>query len=211
MTMRKKLLITIACLSVILCTLVAGTIAWLTDSTAPIENKFTPSDIAVKLEESNTTGNKQDFKMVPGKTYAKDPKVTVTTDVPCYVFVKVEENLGAWAAEGKTFADYFTYSVKTGTGEWQELNGVPGVYYREVSANGDFYVLEGTTEYGNGAITVNGAVTKADMKKLYDAGAVMPTLTFTAYAIQSEYLDYTGATSDAEKALVAWNTLIAQP
>ena len=64
MTMRKKLLITIACLSVILCTLVTGTIAWLIDSTGPIVNEFTPSNVDVDLVETKGDTTKK-FKMVP--------------------------------------------------------------------------------------------------------------------------------------------------
>ena len=204
MTMRKKLLITIACLSVILCTLVTGTIAWLTEKTPTIENKFTPSNIKVTLTEDNN-GENYNFKMIPGKTYAKDPKVTVTTDIPCYVFVKVAENLGEWASAGKTFADYFDYSVITGDAAWKALDGVSGVYYREVSATGSFYVLNSIGEHTNGAITVKGdAVTKEMMDKLYANDAVIenvPKLTFTAYVCQKEgFNDAAAAWAEAKKA-----------
>lgn len=191
MTLRKKLWITIACLSVILCTLVTGSIAWLTDKTPEVKNTFTPSNITVQISETNfalgSDGNySKEFKMIPGKTYAKDPKVTVSTDIPCYVFVKVEENLGAWAGEGN-FSDFFTYSVRTGDNEWTAVPNTTGVYYIETSANTVKYILaDGTGDYVNGQITVSGAVTKEMMEKLYVTGAAMPTLTFTAYACQKE-------------------------
>ena len=199
MTLRKKLQITIVCLSVILCTLVTGTIAWLTDKTDPVTNTFTPSNISISLTEDNK-GDNYNFQMIPGKTYAKDPKVTVTTDIPCYVFVKVEENLGAWDNTGKSFADYFTYSVITGTNDWNKLADVDGVYYREVTSSGSFYVLSGNGEYINGAVTVKNTVTKADMDKLYVAGAERPTLTFTAYACQQlGFSDAAAAWTEAQK------------
>lgn len=211
MTMRKKLLITIACLSVILCTLVTGTIAWLIDDTATIVNKFTPSNIKVTLTEDNN-GENYNFQMIPGKTYAKDPKVTVTTDIPCYVFVKVEENLGAWdefETEGKNFKTFLKYSIAQG---WTAVPNTPGVYYFKATENTAKNVLAGGTgNYANGQITVNGdAVTKEMMGKLYANDAVIedvPKLTFTAYAIQSENLEYGNATTEQEMALVAWNTL----
>lgn len=199
MTLRKKLQITIVCLSVILCTLVTGTIAWLTDKTGSVTNTFTPSNISISLTEDNK-GDNYNFQMIPGKTYAKDPKVTVTTDIPCYVFVKVEENLGAWDNTGKSFADYFTYSVITGTNDWNKLADVDGVYYREVTSSGSFYVLSGNGEYINGAVTVKNTVTKADMDKLYVAGAEKPTLTFTAYACQQlGFSDAAAAWTEAQK------------
>ena len=189
MTMRKKLLITIACLSCILCIMVTGTIAWLIDDTETITNTFTPSNITVNLAEENHDTDYK-FQMIPGKTYSKDPKVEVTTDIPCYVFIKVEENLGAWAEVGKTFSDYFTYSVRTSTGDWTAVPGTTGVYYFKADAGTTGkYVLTGNTDINaNGVITVKGdAVTKAMMEALINAGATQyPTLKFTAYAIQQE-------------------------
>lgn len=188
MTLRKKLWITIACLSVILCTLVTGSIAWLTDKTTKITNTFTPSNIKVALTESNAENNKQDFKMIPGKTYVKDPKVTVSTDIPCYVFVEIKEDLGAWdefKTDGKTFKSFLDYSLASG---WTAVPDTTGVYYIEATANTEKYILAGGTgDYVNGQITVKGdTVTKAMMDKLYVQNAVMPTLTFTAYACQKE-------------------------
>ena len=199
MTLRKKLWITIACLSVILCTLVTGTIAWLTDKTTEITNTFTPSNIDVELVEENH-GTDYKFKMIPGKTYVKDPKVTVSTDIPCYVFVKVEENLGAWAGEGN-FSDFFTYSVRTGNNDWTAVPGTTGVYYIEATANTEKYILTGGTgEYLNGQIIVKGdTVTKAMMDKLYVQNAVKPTLTFTAYACQKEGFDTPAAAWEVAK------------
>lgn len=198
MTLRKKLLITIACLSVILCTLVTGTIAWLTDKTGSVTNTFTPSNISISLTE-----NESNFKMVPGTTIKKDPKVTVAANSEaCWLFVKVEENLGAWAGNDAKFSDYLTYSVITGNEGWTALVGHEGVYYREVStstAQQDFPVLE------DNQIAVSSSVTKGMMDVLYNQdGSVketkLPTLTLTAYACQREgFADATTAWAEAGK------------
>lgn len=179
MTMRKKLLITIACLSVILCTLVTGTIAWLIDDTQTIVNEFKPSNIDVDLTET-----KGDFKMVPGAAIEKDPKVTVDTDIPCYVFVKVEENLGAWstfATDGKNFKSFLDYSIIS---DWTAVPGTTDVYYFEAYGDTDKSVLV------DDKVTVSGDnVTKKMMETLYSNGTVisnLPTLKFTAYACQME-------------------------
>ncbi len=183
MTMKKKLLITIACLSVILCTLVAGTIAWLTDSTQSIPNQFTPSDISVTLAESTFNG-----KMVPGKTIDKTATVTVTNDIACYVFIKVEEST--------VLENYIAYSVDTSV--WTAVPGQTGVYYKEITqANTtgiSFDILGAGSETINGVVCswdankvlVKPDVTKALMQELNKAGAVQPTLTFTAYVCQME-------------------------
>lgn len=181
MTMRKKLLILIACLSLILCTLVGGTIAWLTAQTNPVTNTFTPSDITVTLTESENL----DLKMVPGKPITKDPTITVAKgSEACYLFVKIEES--------GNFDDYMEYTVADG---WIELTGVDGVYYREVSSSDtdqEFAVLK------ENRVTVLDSVNKEMMEALKVEGAAQPTLSFIAYAIQKDYLAKDGtAVTDA--------------
>ena len=202
MTLRKKLWITIACLSVILCTLVTGSIAWLTDKTTKITNTFTPSNIDVELVEANH-GTDYKFKMIPGKTYAKDPKVTVAANSEaCYVFVKVDESA--------TLKTYIEYAIASG---WNQLkdaqdNVVTGVYYREVSTedakNGVTYTVLGadpnnTNKWVENQVYVKTTVTKSDMQDLNKAGATQPTLTFTAYACQKEGFDTPAAAWEVAK------------
>ena len=172
---KKTLKALVAVLSVVLivCLSVAGTLAYLKVTTAPVTNTFAPSNIDLTLTETPNT-----YKMVPGVDIPKDPKVTVTADIDSYVFVKVEESAN--------FDTYMTYAI---AGDWIALDETnhPGVYYREVSADvakdGEaFYVLAGNK------VTVPNTVTKTDMDKLYSNGTVItaaqPKLTFTAYAIQ---------------------------
>ena len=194
MSMRNKLLITIACLSVILCSLIAGSIAWLTDQTKPVVNKFKPSTINITLSETE-----RDYKMVPGQTIAKDPTITVAANSEaCYVFVKIEEKLGAWKDLGLTFKQCIDYTIAAG---WTPLDGVAGVYHRVVEAVGtesqslsvigyNLALADGATTFVANEILVQNTVTKDMMDKLYKDGSinteVLPTLTFTAYACQKE-------------------------
>ena len=192
-----------------------GTMAWLTMKTQDVVNTFTVGDINITLTESDADVdidgdgdidaddkkddiNNNSYKMVPGATIAKDPKVTVNANSEaCYLFVKIEQS-----------ANYTTYLkdyiVDTGDGKWKALDGADGVYYRQVDAtNADtsFYVLkgEGTDDYQYGYVEVKGEVEKTDMKPIDgkdDNGTALtgtaltaeisarPTLTFTAYAVQ---------------------------
>lgn len=167
--MKKKLLA--LCLVVVLAAVAAigGTIAWLTAQTAPVVNTFTVGDINIDLAETA-----EDFKMVPGGTVAKDPHVTVKAgSEDCWLFVKVEasENLDT----------FITYAIADG---WTPLDGVPGVYYREVPASETdavFQVLAGDK------VTVRETVTKEMMNGLTEE--TYPTLTFTAYAVQKDNID----------------------
>ena len=186
MTKRKRFLKgTAVVLSVVLALLVgvAGTLAYLMDSTDSVVNTFTSSDVNITLEETGAVNNAKSFKMVPGATIEKDPKITVSADSEdCYVFVKIEKSA--------VLTDYIDYDVASG---WSELVGAStdtyDVYYCTVTdeqANKGVAipVLAGTTEYPNGAVTVLDTVEKEDMEKLKVSGATQPTLTFTAYAIQ---------------------------
>ena len=193
---QKALKILVTALSVVLviCLSVAGTLAYLQLKTNSVVNTFSPSNIELKLEETATEGGTSTantYQMIPGVVYAKDPQVTVTSDIDCYVFVQVEES--------NNFDDFMTYAIaggwklfSTGTEEIDTVGNDAYVLYREVSAeeakNGEvFNVLAGDATYANGIVTVKSEVTKAQMDKLYDENGNVkdqPTLTFTAYAIQ---------------------------
>lgn len=177
--MKKKSLALVLALAMIVVCVVGGTLAWLIDKTDPVKNTFTYGDIDIELKETGTTvaadgSATKEFKMIPGYTIAKDPKVTVLADSEkCYLFVKV--------AESDNFDDFMTYTMAA---DWTQLkdasnNVVPGVYYRVVetsAVNQEFGVLK------DNQVTVSGDVTKTMLNDLTEA--TQPTLTFTAYACQ---------------------------
>ena len=168
--MKKKSLALVLALAMIVVCVVGGTLAWLIDKTDPVKNTFTYGDINIKLAE--TTGTS--YKMIPGYTIAKDPKVTVLAgSEKCYLFVKV--------AESDNFDTFMTYEMAAGWTQGDGTNIPSNVYYREVAASTD------NQEFGvlaNDQVTVKDTVTKADMNALKADDAIQPTLTFTAYACQ---------------------------
>ena len=86
--MKKKLLIPIMILILVIGA-VGGTLAWLTDKTDPVTNTFTVGNVDITLAE--TTG--KTYKMVPGQTITKYPKVTVEAgSEECWLFVKIEKS-----------------------------------------------------------------------------------------------------------------------
>ncbi len=159
--MKKALFIMLSA-ALIVCATVAGTLAWLTDTTDPVVNTFTVGDINITLTESENL----DLKMVPGQPIRKDPKVTVKAgSEACWLFVKVEKS-----------ADFDSFMAFDPADGWTELE--TGVYYREVAAttaDTDFPVLK------DNKVMVLDSVTKT---MLEDAKTNAPTLTFTAYAVQ---------------------------
>lgn len=188
---RKAFLFTLAAVLLIGCS-VGGTLAWLTANTDAVKNTFTVGNINITLTET-----KKDFKMVPGCTIAKDPKVTVETgSEACWLFVKI--------AESANLDDFITYTVVTGENGWTALtdadnDGIAddGVYYRQVpaptAADTTFSVLK------DDEVTVLDTVTKEMMNGL--TITTYPTLTFTAYACQlykSNGVEFTAAEAWAE-------------
>ncbi len=163
--MKKALFIMLSA-ALIVCATVAGTLAWLTDTTAPVVNTFTVGDINITLTESENL----DLKMVPGQSIKKDPKVTVKAgSEACWLFVKVDKSVN--------FDGFMTFEMADG---WIALSGHAGVYYRNVDAtNADtgFDVLK------DNKVMVLEAVTKT---MLEGAKTNAPTLTFTAYAVQKD-------------------------
>ena len=168
--MKKKSLALVLALAMIVVCVVGGTLAWLTDKTAPVTNTFTYGDINIKLAE--TTGTS--YKMIPGYTIDKNPKVTVLADSEkCYLFVKVDKSTN--------FDTFMTYDMAAGWTQGDGTNIPSNVYYRVVdasTADQEFGVL------ANDKVTVKDTVTKADMDGLKANVATQPTLTFTAYAVQ---------------------------
>ena len=113
--------------------------------------------------------------MIPGSTIAKDPTVTVKADSEaCWLFIKIEKE--------NNFDKFMTFEIIEGSDGWTALDGYTGVYYRAVAATAsdtDFPVLK------DNQVSVKNTVRKTDLTALSDTTPpTLPTLTFTAYAVQ---------------------------
>lgn len=172
---RKRLTVIIASL---LCVVVVGvgtTLAVLIAISGPVENTFTVGDIEITLEETASDG----YQLIPGKTYAKDPKITVKSgSEDCWLFVNVDKTAG--------FDDYISYAIDDG---WSMLHG--GVYYREVTdidSDTVFEVIQDNT------VTVKDGLTEEQIGRITEN----PKITFSAYAVQSYGI---------ETAFAAWEVI----
>ena len=183
-----RLFVLMLALVLVLGCAVGGTVAWLVAKTDPVVNTFTYGDINITLTE--TTGD--DYKIIPGVDIGKDPKVTVKAgSEACWLFVKAEETNWPDFTDANGTARKVSYSVAAGDNGWKALENVPGVYYREVSAEDakagiEYYVLAGSAEHPNGVVTVSRELTKTEVNSL---AGTQPKLTFTAYAVQREGID----------------------
>ena len=180
--MNKKIIATVGACALCLGLGVAGTLAWLTDTTGEVKNTFTTSDINITLTETESnvdndgSPNTNSYQMIPGFTITKDPKVTVIAgSEDCYLFVKLEKSAN--------YSNYLEdYEIAN---SWSQLkngdNDVDDVFYREVASDEEkqeFYVLK------NNQLTVNTSVTKNMMDNIDNKTTSAPTLTVKAYATQ---------------------------
>lgn len=181
-----KVVATLLAIALLIGGVIGGTIAYLMDTTDPVTNTFTTSDVDITLTESENL----DLQMVPGRDINKDPKVTVLAgSEECWLFVKIEETesspnqITTGAADATT---YITYTVADG---WTPLEGNPGVYYRDHVATG---TSDGTpiSVLREDKVSVPNTVTKSMMETAQTAA---PKLTFTAYAVQKENVDSAAA------------------
>lgn len=175
---------------------IGGTLAWLMDSTSTVTNTFTVGNIDITLDEARVDqdGNFLDkdknvvntlaeaervtnnqYQAIPGKTYSKDPTLTVKKgNEKCYLFVKYTET-GA----PSTYYEYDFVLDNEGSG-WQLVPGTTDVWYiivEETSADAAndtvYHLLVDDT------IQVKDSVTSANM-----AAAAAAKLEWTAYAVQ---------------------------
>lgn len=172
--MKKKIALLMACVMAFGIA-VGSTLAWLTDSTEEVKNTFTDSDINITLEEGVDTDKDraESFKMIPGHTITKDPKVKVETGSEyCWLFVEITKSAN--------FDTYMEYAIADGWTEYTSTNGNVTVVGRKIDTNEEinkeFSVLK------DDEVTVKGSVTKELMDAL--TADTYPTLTFKAYASQ---------------------------
>lgn len=102
----KKTLLLVGCAVLLVVASVMGTLAWMTSS-ASVTNTFTVGNVSITLDESKvTTAGVKDgeervsdgnsYKLVPGRSYVKDPVIHVdSASEDCYLFVKIENAVAA--------------------------------------------------------------------------------------------------------------------
>lgn len=170
---------------------VMGTLAYLQSQTKSITNVMTVGNVQITLSESKVneygaaqgddkiistatgvTGEQNTYKLIPGHTYTKDPKITVTAkSEACYVFVKVVNGIKEIEDASNTIEKQITTTYG-----WTELDGVANVYYKSVGAlenDEDYEVFKN--------FTVKSDLNHDALDDYKDA-----TIEITAYAVQQD-------------------------
>lgn len=220
---KTKILLTLVCAILLVAASVMGTLAYLTATTTQVVNTFTVGNVSfadVALDEAKVneygeklngngdvyegnegeqlhprvTGN--EYKLIPGHTYTKDPTVHMsTTSELAYLFVTVDNGIKDIEA-GTTIAKQMT------NGGWKEVKDNSGevVAYIWYDVYGDGTIQDARNMVAMGqdikVFSQFSIKSDADVSKYGDA-----TITIQAYAIQADGFDET--TSDYDLWLLA--------
>lgn len=152
-TKSKALLLTL-CAVLLVVTSVFGTMAYLTD-TAEVNNTFTVGNVDIDLYETDAkdatkTTTKNEYHLLPGKTYTKDPTIKVLEgSEDCYVRMLVTISFDAFPEflmdedMSKFFGGYEDEKwTRSDTTYDIENNSVTYIYrYNEKSTAGETYTL----------------------------------------------------------------------
>lgn len=195
--MRKRTVALLCAAVMLLGVVFGGTMAWLSKGSEPLTNTFKAGDIIIELTETERT-----YVMAPGTRLDKDPTVTVAAgSEKCIVFVK---------AEADKFGEHspITWGVRS---DWTQVPGETDVWY-QVCEKSDvavkYPILTDMRADGMGQVSIPATLTK---EQLADYEKSKPTLTFTAYAIQYEWLpEYDPETDEipTDKIASVWDRIV---
>ena len=156
MKTSMKALTLVLCAVLLVCASVMGTLAYLKSTTDVVKNTFTVGKVAIKLDEADVDeyGKKiadadrvtaNEYKLLPGHTYNKDPMVTVlanSEDSYIRMMVTVGWKEDYTHPEGKTAIEVLQAVFPTWT--------VNGVFLLENLVNGWNPTLWNCNSYSNG-------------------------------------------------------------
>lgn len=138
-TKQKALLLSLSALLLVAVS-VMGTIAYLTATSDEVKNTFTVGSVDLTLDESvvNEYGvpdepasrlpKGNNYKLIPGREYTKDPVVHVTSgSEKSYVFIKLVNGLAAIEAEPTDEVDT-SISFQLSANKWTFVAGSDGIY-----------------------------------------------------------------------------------
>lgn len=199
--MKKfKALLVVACALLLVAASVFGTMAYLT-STDEVKNTFTVGKVEITLDEAKVDQNgtavtpaervkTNNYKLLPGHTYTKDPTVTVKKDSePSYVkmtvtFSKANELDAIFAPNGANLTKIFNgydaanWIAKGNTKDATANTRTYEFWYKEaVGAPTADVALDALFD----SITVPGEIIKEQLATIEGM-----TITVNAYAIQAD-------------------------
>lgn len=190
---KSKAILMALCAVLLVAASVMGTLAYLT-STDTVVNTFTVGKVEITLDEADVNADgtpvqgadrvdANEYHLLPGHTYAKDPIVHVDADSEdCYLFVKVVNEIAAIEEKGTTEAPATTtVAAQMAAKGWKAVDGQTGVYvYTNKTENP--VAVEG----GANVTVFEKFVIDDNVNNTTLAGYNNKTITVTAYAVQAD-------------------------
>ena len=231
MNKLKKTLVLVCCAALLVCISVGATVAYLTSKTDVVNNTFTVGKVTITLDETdvNEEGEKDsdnrvktnEYKLMPGHTYIKDPTVHVAADSePSYIRMIVTINdiadvkavMGKYVEEsvvnGKFLPEYFVEgwddSVWVSTGVITEENGAATYEfrYKEIVTTEDTAAKDLPALFTK--IKIPGEVTNEELATLEEL-----EINVIAHAIQADGFVAEGDKTAEDKAWDAFGEVVA--
>lgn len=180
MKKKTKALMLVLCAVLLVTASVLGTMAYLT-SRDEVVNTFTVGKVDITLDEAKVDKagtaatpevrvDANEYHLLPGHTYKKDPTVHVEANSEnSWIFVKVDNPIVDIEADTKIAAQITEK-------EWTPLAGETGVYYKEYTTS---QTVQNFVVFDN--FKIKGNITNDELKAYNNK-----TVTVTAYAIQRD-------------------------
>ena len=157
MKTKGKALLLVLCAILLVVASVLGTLAYLKDE-ATVTNTFTVGNVAITLNETDVDEygvaienappvTENEYKLIPGHKYKKDPIIHVDADSEdCYLFVKITDNIADIQAPD-------TIAQQLAANGWALVDGETDVYYHNAVASKstdvpvfDYFKIKGEVE-----------------------------------------------------------------
>lgn len=182
MKTKTKALALALCAVLLVVSTVFVTMAYLTSKTDVVTNTFTVGKVTITLDEadvdlmgvkdSDARVKANEYKLIPGHTYIKDPTVHVDDESEdCWLFVKVENGL-------EDIIDAKTIEDQMNDNGWSSVAGETNIYAYEKIATaktGDYKVFDNFKLKDD-----------ADVSSYATADNEDSVINVTAYAIQAD-------------------------
>lgn len=207
-----KAMLLVLCAVLLVAGSVMGTLAYLKAQTGTVTNTMTVGKVEITLDEAKVNvygeklakddsvwetgkeladrvadGNK--YKLIPGHTYVKDPKITVAANSEAsYLFVRIKNDINGIEAAGDN-----TIAKQMAANGWTPLEFGSRIYYRSAAAT-----AEEAKEY-----PVFDNFTIADNANENTTAWKAASIEITAYAIQAD--GFTDTDNSGTAADEAWD------
>ena len=213
MKTKNKALLLSLCAVLLVAASVLGTMAYLTSQDA-VTNTFSVGSVAITMDESdvdNSTEGENDrdkannYKLLPGHQYTKDPIIHVaSTSENCYLFVIVKNEIAAIESDAAGDKTVAAQIVENGWNEVGTLYVYGAVTDPTAVAGGENKTVFTTFKIdGDKVVNVSDGETVPEGK--FDlSGYAGKTIIVTAYAVQVDGFE------DAAAAAI-WNTAFGTP